>query len=213
MKTLVLALAATALTATGSLAATNLTDLDRNSDGFASVAEVEATFPGFSGSDFRAIDTNRDQRISAVELQNPGVRATIARYEATGDAVKALASIDTNADGFATHSELAVAYPGLTQSDFNFIDTNDDRRVSSNELFTPEAQVNLSRHDANEALLDIAALDTNGDNFAQYGELTAAYPGLVATDFNAIDLNDDRRISSNELYSLDAQTVLNRSGS
>ena len=213
MKTLALAIATTAMTATAAVAATDIRDFDANGDRFASKSEVAAVFPGITGSDFRSLDGNKDGRISAVELQAPGARAIVGRYEPAGSTVTGISAIDTSGDGFATYEELAVVYPGLTLSDFARIDLNDDRRVSFNELYQPLAQVKVSRHENKSKLTGISDIDVNGDNFAQFDELMAVYPGLNANDFDDIDTNNDRRVSFTELYSLEAQVVLNRSGS
>jgi hypothetical protein len=213
MKTFALAIAATAFTATAALASTDIRDFDANGDHFASKSEVAAVFPGFTGSDFRRLDGNRDGRISSNELQLPGARGIVGRYEPAGSTVIGIGSIDSSGDGFATYQELAVAYPGLTLSDFARIDLNDDRRVSFTELYKPLAQVKLSRHENKTRLTGIAGIDRNGDSFASFAELSAVYPGLSVNDFDDIDANDDRRVSFSELYSLEAQVALNRSGS
>jgi Ca2+-binding EF-hand superfamily protein len=212
MKTIALTLAATILSSTAALAATDVATFDADRDGFVTRAEIAQVYPGFSGSDFRAIDGNNDQRISAVELQNPDIRGVLGRYEAGSGAITGLGAIDGDADGFATFEELVVAYPGLTASDLRTIDTNNDRRVNARELYALSAQDVIARAKGSATKTDINAIDANGDGFASFGELQAAYPGLRATDFRVIDGNDDNRVSFGELYRLNAQVVLGRSG-
>ena len=213
MKSLALTAVATILSASAALASTDLADFDTNGDRFASKAEVSAVFPGFTASDFRGLDGNRDQRISASELNAPGARAIVARYEDQGTPVLGIADLDVSGDGFATIEELRVTYPGLTAQDFRRIDANRDNRVSFGELYAPLAQTKISRHEVTPSQVGISDLDTNGDNFAQFGELAAAFPGLNAIDFDDIDTNNDNRVSFGELYELDAQVILDRSGS
>ena len=56
--------------------------------------------------------------------------------------------------------------------------------------------------------MDIADIDTNGDAFADADEMMAAYPGLPAEAFEDIDANDDNRVSSDELYTREAQELV-----
>lgn len=212
MKPIALTLAATILSSTAALAATDVAIFDANRDGFVTRAEIQQVYPGFTGSDFRAIDGNRDQRISAVELQNPEIRGVLGRYEASDGAVAMLGAVDTDANGFASFAELGVAYPDLTVADFRAIDTNGDNRISAIEIYTLEAQSVLARSTEVKDSIDLAMVDANGDGFASFGELQAAYPGLRATDFRVIDTNGDNRLDFSELYALDTQVVLGRSG-
>ncbi|MGI1663239.1 hypothetical protein ACRDNQ_13440 [Palleronia sp. KMU-117] len=214
MKAFTLTLAAAILSTTAAVASTSLADFDTNGDGFVSQSEIETVFPDFTRSDFRTVDNNSDNRISAVELQNPDIRAVIGRYEASGRMVEGLAALDTDGNGFASFDELAVAYPNLSATDYRLIDTNRDNRVSFSELYTLDAQVALARGAATPTTIaDLAAIDADGDGFADFGELQAAFPGLSASDFRALDLNGDNRLGATELYTLDTGVVLGRSGS
>jgi hypothetical protein len=212
MKGFTLTLAATILSTTAALASTSIADYDTDGDRFVSLAEIEAVFPDFTGSDFRTVDANGDNRLNAVELQNPGIRAVIARYEPADGSLSDLAALDTDGNGFASVDELVVAYPGLTPSDFRAIDSNGDNRIAFGELYALPAQSILARAEAPAEAIDLAAIDANGDRFADFGELQAAYPGLRATDFRALDLNGDNRLGVTELYTIDASGVLGRSG-
>jgi len=214
MKRFTLTFAAAILSTTAAVASTSVADFDTDGDGFVTLSEIETVFPDFTRSDFRTVDNNSDNRISAVELQNPGVRAVIGRYDAAGGTFQGLATIDTDGNGFASFDELAVAYPNLSATDYRRIDTNGDNRVNGPELYTLEAQATLARGAAApESIVDLAAVDADGDGFVDFGELQAVYPGLTTSDFRALDLNGDNRMGANEIYTLDTAVVLGRSGS
>ena len=80
MKTLALALAATALTATSALAAGGVASLDTNNDNFASFTEVAAVYPTITKSDFRDLDSNDDRRLSNVELTAAGAQSILGKH-------------------------------------------------------------------------------------------------------------------------------------
>ena len=205
--------AVAAFAATSSVAMEGIT-LDIDGDGFASRAEITQVLGAVSASDFNALDGNNDNRLSSNELFADGARAIVARYEAKPSTLVGVAASDANADGFASFSELAAEYPGLSTADFNDIDLNNDQRVSFDELYMPLAQSVVSRFEAGVApTVPLANIDTNGDEFGSFQELTAVYPGLSTIDFRTIDANNDQRVSFGELYTLETQTILGRSGS
>ena len=209
MKTLALAIATTALTATVASAA-GIGAIDQNGDRFASKAEIAAVYPTLSANDFRDLDQNRDNRISAVEITAPGASAILNKHVA-GVSVRGVADIDANGDGFASFGELAAAYPGFGANDFDDIDANNDGRVNFVELYAPVAQDVVSRYDAGSSILvSLDAVDTDGSGFASLNELVAKYPSLSAVDFQRLDANDDNRISFSELYQLEAIEVLGK---
>ena len=206
MKTFALTLAATALTASVATAA-SVANYDANGDRFASFTEVTAVNPGFSKSDFRAVDTNSDNRLSAVEVQSPGASAILARGQSSGS-IKSIGEI-SGGGSFASQAQLMAAYPGLSVHDFNEIDQNNDGRVSSNELYDADAHP-LLRGAADEALVSLDVIDTDGSNFASLSELQAQYPTLTKIDFRRVDLNNDSRLSFSELYRIEAQDVIRK---
>ena len=209
MKTLALVLATTALTATAASAA-GISSFDADGDRFATKAEIAAVYPGFTASDFRDLDANRDNRISASEITAPGAAAILNKHVA-GVAVQSVADIDANGDGFASQSELAAAYPGFGATDFDDIDSNNDGRVSSVELYAPVAQEVVTRYESgSDILVSLNALDADNSGFASYGELVAQYRNLSNVDFDRVDTNNDNRVSFNELYDLDAIEVLGK---
>ena len=204
MKTLALAIATTALTATIASAASGIASFDANGDRFASFDEVVAVNPTIDRNDFRGLDVNRDNRLSASEVQAAGAQAVLKRGTAsTGGAA--------TVKGFASYVELAAAYPGLSMTDFNQIDENNDNRVSSVEILDIDAQERLGRYEnGDQILVSLSSVDVDGSGFASLSELQVAYPGLTSTDLNFFDTNDDNRISFTEFYALDAIEVLGK---
>ena len=120
--------------------------LDTDSSGFIDADEMAAVFSDFDAEDFAAIDTNDDNRVTYGEFYTLEAQQIVARYY--DGTIMDIADIDTNGDAFADFNEMVAAYPGLSQSDFNDIDGNDDNRISSQELYAPEAQQIVSRSDS-----------------------------------------------------------------
>lgn len=207
MKTLALAIAATALTATVA-SASSIGQFDSNGDRFASFAEVTAVNPKIGRSDFRDLDTNRDGRLSATEVQAPGAQGILKRGTG-GTAVRDTISI--SGGRFVSEAELRLAYPGLTAIDFDQIDINRDNRLSAVELYSANAQSVISRYDSGSSILvTLDSVDADGSGFASLSELQTQYPRLSENDFRWIDKNRDNRVSFNELYDLDAIEVLGK---
>ncbi len=117
-----------------------LSDIDSNGDRFADRGELNAVYNGLLDDEFREIDVNRDNRVSANELYRPLAQALVTRYEMSGRDIVTIMAVDTDDDAFASFAELRVTYPGLTLNDFELIDNNGDNRVASREYYDPEAQ-------------------------------------------------------------------------
>ena len=209
MKTLALALATTALAATAA-SAMSVETFDQNGDRFATFAEVTAVNPMVSQNEFRDLDVNRDRRLSAVELQAPGAEVILER--GLNDAGTVLSVADISGGSFVTEGQLAATYPGLKAHEFDLIDTNNDGRVSSVEIYASAAQDILNQHEAGNGgiLVSLDAVDTDGSGFASLAELQSVYPGTSANDLRIFDVNRDGRISFNEFYSADAIEVLGK---
>ena len=126
----------------------------------------------------------------------------------TAMAATSVMSIDSDGDDFASYDELSAVYVGLTKEDFSQIDTNDDNRVASNELYASEAQQIVSQYEGEE--LPRFVIDLNGDGFSEYEEITTVFTDLTMNDFDSMDKNDDNRLSQFEIYDIDAQTTLNK---
>jgi hypothetical protein len=211
MQRFVIALATTLAVTASAASAMQATDLDIDGDGFASVSEVRAVFPGFTSSDFRSLDTNDDRRLSSNELKTSGTAGIIKKYESSMSIVHGLSDVDQDGDRFASFEELGVVYEGLLDSEFRQIDVNRDNRVNASELYAPRAQALVTRYEmADRMLVTIMDVDTNDDFFATYEELAQSFPGLSRVDFEIIDANGDNRVASNEYYNADAQAILDR---
>ncbi|NNF92685.1 MAG: hypothetical protein HKM96_14945, partial [Boseongicola sp.] len=209
MKTLALAIATTALTATVASAA-GIAAIDANGDRFASKAEITSVYPTLTARDFIDLDTNRDRRISNSEFTAPGAEVILGKHVA-GSSVQDVMDVDGNGDGYASPAELAAAYPGFSANDFDDIDVNNDGRVSAVELYAPTSQDIVSRYEMGSSILvSLDSVDSDGSGFASYGELAAKYPKLSSVDFQRLDANDDNRISFGELYALETIQVLGK---
>ncbi len=97
---------------------------DSDADGYLSAADT--TKLGMSTTDFTAIDTDGDGKLSANELNE--VRAKIDIPQMTSDLIS---SNDKSGEG-----QLSASDVGMSTSDFNAVDTNKDSRLSSDELNT-----------------------------------------------------------------------------
>ncbi len=117
-----------------------LSDIDTNGDRFASEGELGAVYKGVTSNEFRLIDLNNDNRVSASELYAPLAQAMLNRYEMSGRDLVTIMQVDVDDDAFASLAELQAFYPGLTRSEFEIIDINGDNRLGSTEYYTPEAQ-------------------------------------------------------------------------
>ena len=208
MKRLMTATAITALTATAAAAAVELSALDLNGDNFASVEEVKAWFPDMQMESFNDIDVNDDNRLDFEEVQTTEAQSVFGQYEMRPiEEASAKIVLDADGDGFIMLDDYRRAYPQFTNLSFEEIDTNDDNSVSYQEHYELAAQTEIARYESG-SIMDIADIDTNGDAFADADEMMAAYPGLPAEAFEDIDANDDNRVSSDELYTREAQELV-----
>ncbi len=198
MKTLALALATTALAATAA-SAMSVSTFDQNGDRFVSYAEVTAVNPLVGRQEFRDLDVNRDNRLSSVELNAPGAEAILDRGMNASGTVRSVS--DISGGSFVSEAQLTAAYPGLKSHEFDIIDTNNDGRVNSTEIYAADAQDILNQHEGgNGILVSLDAVDTDGSGFASLAELQRVYPGTTANDLRVFDQNRDGRISFNEFY-------------
>lgn len=141
------------------------------------------------------------------------VLSTLAGLMMTATAASAMQpqDLDINGDGFATIAEVRTIFPGFSSFDFRDVDLNNDNRLSSNELKSPETRGTLGRYQNRMAIVHgLSDLDQNGDRFASRAELDAVYNGLTDSEFTQIDINRDNRVSASELYAPRAQALVTR---
>lgn len=141
-------------------------------------------------------------------------RLTTLSLSLTAIALPALANVtlqdfDVSGDSFATYEEVRNVIPEIDRVDFNAIDTNGDRRLSSVEINVSEAQTLLSQH-AMRSIKDrpLMLVDQDGDGFMSYEDLARVHPGLTKASFESIDTNGDGRLTYGEYYTIEAQTAL-----
>ena len=212
MKRLMIATAVTALTAGSALAAVELGDIDMDGDSFASVEEVKATFPNMDVASFELIDTNNDYRLGAQEIQTIEAQEQFGLHDMVPVENRFMVRLDTDYNGYIEADEVAAQFSDFDQEDFNRMDTNGDNRLTYQEWYAPEAVTIVAKY-RQGTIMDIAEIDTNGDRFADFDEMVASFPGLSEIDFEEIDENGDNRVSSQELYELEAQEIISRSAS
>lgn len=202
--------AATAILATSAFAADSVADLDLDGDNFASEEEVMLAYPDVSPTSFEDIDMNDDNRLDNGEVTSPEAQRIFDQFMMTPMSMRQNTIVlDRDGDGFIMADDFARAYAEFDGEDFEMIDLNDDNRVSYQEFYAPGATTIVARYNTG-TIRGIMQLDTNGDAFADYDEMVAAFPGLPQTEFEEIDLNDDNRISAEELYTGSAQTIVSR---
>lgn len=209
MKSLTLAIPAILLGTTAFAAAT-VEGLDSDGDTFVTFEEATAIYTQLSAEEFEQMDTNDDNKLSADEVLTPEAQELFSLYEINPLPPQL---IDLNGDGFSEYDEITTVFTELTQIDFDEMDTNDDNRLSQQEIDDPEAQIVLNKFRGTEQVAEIGAADTDGDNFLSSEEAMAAFPGLSAEEFEAIDTNDDNRVDYSELYETEAQEIVSKYGS
>ncbi|MDJ0638506.1 MAG: hypothetical protein QNJ20_06710 [Paracoccaceae bacterium] len=206
MKKFLTTAAVAAIAATPALAKVTIQDLDMTGDSFATYEEVRNAIPGMDMTDFVAIDGNGDRRLSAEEVGAADAQTILTQHQMRGIKERPLVLLDPDGDGFMSYDDITNVHPALSKNTFQEIDANGDGRLSYAEFYTNETQTALAQC-AESTFVDLADLDTNGDNFVSMDELKGGYPKVTNADFDTIDLNNDNRISSVELLAPTAECL------
>jgi len=119
--------------------------IDMNDDGFSEYEEFSAVFTDLDRNEFHQMDSNGDNRLSQIEIDDMDAQIILNRYRSMED-VATVGKADVDGDNFLTSTELMSAYPGLTENEFDKIDTNDDNRVDFTELYESDAQTIVSKY-------------------------------------------------------------------
>ena len=155
-----------------------------------------------AATDISDVDMNNDSFVGFEELKMAYPELTEENFD----------QMDDNSDNRLSSDELldtGAVFPTFTEIDFNAIDENNDERVSYVEFYDTKAQDIVARYYGG-TVADIAAIDANGDNFADFDEMMGYYPEITAESLQLIDTNNDNRISSQELYDPKAQQIVSR---
>lgn len=114
---------------------------------FVSEAQLIAAYPGLKAHEFDQIDTNNDNRVSAVEIYASAAQDILNQHEGGGNGILvSLDSVDTDGSGFASLAELQAVYPGTTANDLRVFDVNRDGRIAFNEFYAPLAVETLGKN-------------------------------------------------------------------
>lgn len=128
-------------------------------------------------------------------------------------AAVSMGDVDVDGDNFASYAEIKNAMPGMDMRAFRDIDANNDNRLSSNELLASEAQAVLAQHQLLGAKeRPLALLDADGDGFMSLADIRQVHPDFTVAGFEQIDTNNDQRLSYQEYYTTEAQTVFAQCG-
>lgn len=195
------------LVASAATAAVSVSDIDANGDSFISFEEVKNAMPRMTMEAFEEIDANNDNRISANEIGTSEAQSVLSQHDLLGQKERPLSLLDMDGDGFMSLADMQNVHPDLTQVDFEQMDANKDQRLSYQEFYAEEAQVVLAQCGPS-SFNDIASIDTNNDKFADFDEISAAYPKLAKYDFDEMDANGDNRVSSVEWLAPRAQCII-----
>jgi Ca2+-binding EF-hand superfamily protein len=181
--------------------------VDTNGDGYADRTEVVDTSPWYPY--YTPMDANHDGRISRAEAD-----AYTGAWRPGPWPGWTFTGVDMNHDGYIARSEVVATSPLYPH--FDAIDSNDDARVTQEEVETfwrtmahsgnAMCHSNMAHDAGDDAPRDVSdkgippsfrTSDKNGDGFLSRDELG---PGsMLLGHFTAADTNNDGRLSSGEV--------------
>jgi Ca2+-binding EF-hand superfamily protein len=153
-------------------------NLDRNRDGWLTRNEWN-----MGAAEFNRLDVNRDNRISNYEFQTSSM-GNRDNEQSDQQTEQRFLAVDRNRDGWVTRGEA-----GMSNAEFNRLDTNSDNRLSRFEFATNEATAPNSSPVGDR----FTAADRNSD-----GWLTRSEWRGTETTFTLLDSNRDNRLSRGE---------------
>ena len=128
-------------------AGTVLSVADISGGSFVTEGQLAAAYPGLKSHEFNIIDTNKDGRVSSVEIYADAAQDILNEHEAgNGGVLVSLDAVDTDGSGFASLAELQSVYPGTTANDLRLFDVNRDGRIAFNEFYSQDAVETLGKN-------------------------------------------------------------------
>lgn len=175
-----------------------LQQADADGDFCLSLAEAETILPDLAATVFSLVDPNDDGTLCLVEVGEFGL-------DMLRDLVPAVISIvDTDGDAAVSFAEAHAFVPLITQSIFDYADTNNDGVLSLADL--PGGVVDppdwpYPPLDNPMALLGwlCERADTNGDGAISFDEAVALVPGLPESLFGTIDTDGDGMLTLSDI--------------
>lgn len=135
-------------------------------------------------------------------------------------AAPALAQVDATADvdgdGFLSLPEALAAYPGMDPTDYDRLDTDNNRLLDDAEVGTGEAAAlfsGLERAENAGDPFDATDFDADADGALTFEEVSNRIPGVPEPYFQDFDLDNSGTLDSQELNSGAFQNLLNKYGS
>ena len=127
-------------------------------------------------------------------------------------------AVDIDGDEFISLPEALAAYPDMDPTDFDELDTSDDRLLDYSEANSGTAAAMFAGFERAEAMsdgsgFDMSRYDADADSMVTYDEVNAQLPGVPRVYFQDFDLNNDGKLDSNEVQSGAFQNLLNKYGS
>ena len=125
---------------------------------------------------------------------------------------------DVNGDGFVSMPEALAAYPDMDPTDFDELDTTEDRLLDVSEANSGRAAAMFAGYERGQAMaepagFDMTQFDTDGDSALSYDEVNSRIPGVPEVYFQDFDTDSNGVISSEEANSGAFQNLLNKYGS
>ena len=126
-------------------------------------------------------------------------------------------AVDLNSDGFIDLPEAIAAYPEMDPTDFDRLDTDENRQLDVAEANTGEATELFDGFERAEAaamddtsMSEMMAMDMDQDGALTYDEVTQTIPGVPQVYFQDFDIDNNGSISSQEMNSGSFLSLLNR---
>ncbi|MGR3757407.1 MAG: hypothetical protein ACU0AT_09315 [Tranquillimonas sp.] len=200
MKTLFTTAAAVAITATGAFAQMTYERLPAGNEW--NLQQLENYITGLDEAGFRKLDSDQNDMVSRAELQAATSQGMV--MQASADPF----NMDTLPAGDEWQQEQLAEYvPGLDQAKFNRIDSDQNGKVTRQELQAAGDRGMINAKGYNTAYTFSMDELPAGDEWQQE-QLSNFVPGLDQAKFNEIDSDKNDRVSRAELEAaIDSGTI------